>query len=91
MCMCWHILCNYFNKIYIIVRGPYHLPEGMDDPEKFEAFRRYIENELLEITYEGFQKTGQKIPQKLMNLFPPDWEFPQEEVALGADIAAEPI
>ncbi|NUM37431.1 MAG: hypothetical protein HUU50_23070 [Candidatus Brocadiae bacterium] len=62
-----------FNKIVIYSKGPYFLPD-VSNPEDLEKFRSYIENELLELTYNIFQKVDKKIPESCLAFFPENWK-----------------
>ena len=62
-----------FNHIIQTFAGPYFVPPGADDPEILEAFRREIENELLELTYYVHERIGD-LPETLDFGFPDGWQ-----------------
>ncbi len=51
-----------FNVIHQYARGPFFVPEGADDPEVFEAFRRKIEDELNALRDRSLRDLGQPVP-----------------------------
>ena len=63
-----------FNQIVVYVHGVYQLPPGMEDAEIFEAYRRFIENELLELSYRIFQLMDHKVDRRCLPFFPKDWQ-----------------
>jgi lysophospholipid acyltransferase (LPLAT)-like uncharacterized protein len=63
-----------FNKIVVLTEGPYRLPEHLDQEAVFERFHRYIENQLLELTYKNFCMLDDPIDERLMAKFPDGWK-----------------
>ena len=63
-----------FSKIVIVAEGPYILPEHMDQEEVFKQFHRFLENQLLEITYKCFTLLDKPVDKRLMSAFPDHWK-----------------
>lgn len=62
-----------FNEMVVLARGPYYLPENIEDAEVFSKFHAFIENELLRTAYKSFELTDKKINPKLLEGFPDGW------------------
>ena len=62
-----------FNRINIFTEGPYFLPKHMDQQDVFTTFHRFIEDQLLNITYKSFTMLDDPIDEELMSRFPSGW------------------
>ncbi len=62
-----------FNRIVILTEGPHHLPKGLDQEEVFNEFQRFIEDQLLGITYKCFVMLDKPVDEELMSRFPKGW------------------
>ncbi|HON44671.1 MAG TPA: hypothetical protein P5543_09280 [Planctomycetota bacterium] len=87
-CPTWDkmVIPKPFNIIKIKCVGPYYIEPTTTD-EEFEAKRAFIENELLEFTYETAMEIDKKFPSVLAKQFPEGWE-PQWTV--GQNHSEEP-
>ena len=65
-----------FNKIVIMAEGPYQLPDNLDQKEVFEQFHRFVENQLLAITYKCFSMLDHPVDERLLADFPEGWKPP---------------
>jgi lysophospholipid acyltransferase (LPLAT)-like uncharacterized protein len=55
-----------FNEIAFYMRGPYPVPEDADTQEGFEAFRQYLEDELVDLAKQSYLDLGQVPPHNLI-------------------------
>ena len=63
-----------FSKIVIMADGPHELPDDLDQQESFKAFHRFVENQLLEITYTCFNMLDRRVDEGLLARFPEGWK-----------------
>lgn len=69
-----------FNDIRIFISGPYYVPkEAKNDPEVFSQFHKYLQNEMLEITYCGFEQYDKIMNKDLLSNFPEGWKPDKEK------------
>ena len=62
-----------FNQKVTLAAGPYWIPPDADAATE-EAFRRHVENELLELTYRSFLAINSRRRAKELWGFPPGWK-----------------
>jgi hypothetical protein len=73
-----------FSEIVILARGPYPLPDRIEDKEVFKRFHLFVEDRLLAATHECFAMLDRHIDPDLLALFPEGWhpDPPGKEPAL---------
>lgn len=59
-----------FNVIRYYLRGPYFVPESAHTDEGLEAFRRQLEDDLIDLAAESYRDMGQAVPANLRKRSP---------------------
>lgn len=82
-----------FNRIVHVFAGPYLPPRNAHDPEAFAAFRRTVEDALLDVTYYARTLVEGSDDPDLLRDYPPGWKpksSPPTLVHPSAEVVIDP-